>query len=241
LQTDYIDLYWQHFEDPFTPVDETMQALNDLVRSGKVRYIGFSDSPAWRVAQAQVTASFRGWAPLIALQLEYSLLERSMEAELVPAAKELGLGITPFALLAEGLLTGKYQQAVDRNDVRGEMVSYRRSDRAAKVVQVVTDIARARETTSSRVALAWVLAQPQISSGIVGAKTTVQLEENLSALETRLTEDEISQLNSVSIPRENFSARTTRNMLPISYPDFTINGQFIPKNRFSLSAGKKMQ
>ena len=108
LQTDYIDLYWMHLWDRYTPIEETMRALDDLVTSGKVRYIGFSDTPAWKVAQAQVTANFRGWAPLIALQIEYSLIERTVEGELIPMAAELGLGVTPWSPLRGGVLTGKY-------------------------------------------------------------------------------------------------------------------------------------
>src|SRR6202790_45650 len=108
LQTDYIDLYWMHSWDQFTPIDETMRALDDLVRAGKVRYIGFSDTPAWKVAQAQTIAHFRGWTPLVALQIEYSLLERTVEGELIPAARELGLGVTPWSPLKSGALSGKY-------------------------------------------------------------------------------------------------------------------------------------
>ncbi|HLY57659.1 MAG TPA: aldo/keto reductase, partial [Stellaceae bacterium] len=116
LQTDYIDLYWQHWDDLFTPVDEVMRALDDLVSSGKVRYIGFSDTPAWKVATAQVTAQFRGWAPLIALQIEYSLLERTVEGELIPMAQAMGLGVTPWSPLRSGVLSGKYS----RNNMTAE-------------------------------------------------------------------------------------------------------------------------
>ena len=101
LQTDYIDLYWMHAGIDHTPIEETMRALDDLVRAGKVRYIGFSDTPAWKVAQAQTIARFRGWAPLVALQIEYSLLERTVEGELIPMARELGLGVTPWSPLQE--------------------------------------------------------------------------------------------------------------------------------------------
>jgi aryl-alcohol dehydrogenase-like predicted oxidoreductase len=111
LQTDYIDLYWMHCWDRFTPVEETLRALDDLVAAGKVRYVGFSDTPAWKVAQAQTIAGFRGWAPLVALQIEYSLAERTVEGELVPAALELGLGITPWSPLKSGALSGKYTRA----------------------------------------------------------------------------------------------------------------------------------
>ena len=110
LQTDYIDLYWLHCWDKFTPIEETMSALNDLVTQGKVRYLGFSDTPAWKTAEAHITAKFRGWAPLIALQIEYSLLERTVEGDLVPMALELGLGVTPWSPLKQGVLSGKYKR-----------------------------------------------------------------------------------------------------------------------------------
>src|SRR5689334_17394387 len=108
LQTGYIDLYWMHAWDRHTPIDETMAALDDLVRSGKVRYVGFSDTPAWKVAEAQTLARLRGLAPLIALQIEYSLLERTVEGELIPMAIEMGLGVTPWSPLKGGILSGKY-------------------------------------------------------------------------------------------------------------------------------------
>jgi aryl-alcohol dehydrogenase-like predicted oxidoreductase len=111
LQTDYIDLYWLHNWDVYTPIDETMAALDDLVRAGKVRYLGVSDTPAWKIAEANVTARFRGWSAFVGLQIEHSLLERSVEQELVPMARELGLGITPWSPLKSGALSGKYKRA----------------------------------------------------------------------------------------------------------------------------------
>ena len=125
LQTDYIDLYWMHCWDQLTPIDETMRALDDLVRAGKVRYIGFSDTPAWKVAQAQTIAQFRGWSPLVALQIEYSLLERTVEGELIPMARELGLGVTPWSPLRGGVLSGKYtrENAATAKADRGERVT----------------------------------------------------------------------------------------------------------------------
>src|SRR4030081_1113417 len=111
LQTDYIDLYWLHNWDIHTPIEETMAALDDLVRAGKVRYIGVSDTPAWKIAEANVTAQFRGWSAFIGLQIEYSLLERTVEQELVPMAREFGLGITPWSPLKSGVLSGKYTRA----------------------------------------------------------------------------------------------------------------------------------
>jgi aryl-alcohol dehydrogenase-like predicted oxidoreductase len=108
LQTDYIDLYWLHNWDVHTPIEETMAALEDLVRAGKVRYLGISDTPAWKIAEANVTARFRGWSAFVGLQIEYSLLERTVEQELVPMARELGVAITPWSPLKGGVLSGKY-------------------------------------------------------------------------------------------------------------------------------------
>ena len=235
LRTDYVDLYWQHFEDPFTPVEETMSALDELVRSGKVRYIGLSDCPAWRVVQAQLSAAMRNWTPLIAVQLEYSLAERRIEAEHVPMAQEMSLGITPFALLADGLLSGKYrkQSLAETRSVRAEMVGFRTKERTLKIVETLEQVASRRETTCARVALAWALGRPGITSGIIGARTVGQLDENIAALELDLTAEDVGDLDSVSRPPRNFAAGTTENMLPVLFPDMTINGQFIPRNRFS--------
>ena len=144
LQTDYIDLYWMHAWDKFTPIDETMRALDDLVRAGKVRYIGFSDTPAWKVAQAQLLAQMHGWTPLVALQIEYSLIERTVEGELIPMARELGLGVTPWSPLRGGVLSGKYTREnastvkADRGDrghhlpERRNYAHHRRADRASR-------------------------------------------------------------------------------------------------------------
>ena len=235
LQTDYIDLYWQHYEDPFTPVEETMSALHELVCAGKVRYIGLSDAPAWRVVQAQMSSIIRDWTPLIAVQLEYSLAERRIEAEHVPMAREMGLAITPFALLAEGLLSGKHggSKATTSAPTRAEMVGHRVRDRTLRIVETVARVAGRHETTSARVALAWALSQPGITSGIVGARTIPQLNENLAALDLVLTGEDLAELDDVSRPPRNFAAGTTENMLPIAYPDITIDGRFISRNRFS--------
>jgi aryl-alcohol dehydrogenase-like predicted oxidoreductase len=235
LRTDYIDLYWQHYEDPFTPVEETMSTLDELVRSGKVRYLGLSDCPAWRVVQAQFSATVRNSTPLIAIQLEYSLAERRIEAEYVPMARELGLGIVPFALLAEGLLSGKYRQGVpsENPSIREEMVGHRTKGRTLKIVDAVAEVAAKRETTSARVALAWALRRPGVTSGILGARTIAQLDDNIAALELSLTDEEIADLDAVSSPPRNFSAGTTENMLPVAFPDMRIDGRFFPRNRFS--------
>src|SRR5579872_4725752 len=136
LQTDYIDLYWMHAWDRFTPIEETLRALDDLVQAGKVRYIGFSDTPAWKVAQAQTIAGFRGWTPLVALQIEYSLLERTVEGELIPMALEMGLGVTPWSPLRSGALSGKYTRAnaATAKPDRGERVTMALDDKAYAIL-----------------------------------------------------------------------------------------------------------
>src|ERR1043166_9198257 len=157
LQTDYIDLYWMHCWDRFTPIEETMRALDDLVAAGKVRYIGFSDTPAWKVAEAQTIARFRGWAPLVALQIEYSLLERTVEGELIPMALEMGLGVTPWSPLKSGVLSGKYTRdnAATTKPDRGERVTAILDERAFAIIDALRAIAGELNTTPAAVALAW--------------------------------------------------------------------------------------
>src|ERR1700704_5759270 len=168
LQTDYIDLYWLHNWDIHTPIEETMAALDDLVGSGKVRYLGVSDTPAWKIAEANVTSHFRGWPAFIGLQLEYSLLERTVEQELVPMALGLGPGITPWSPLKNGALSGKYTR---RNDGqyhadRGAILDTFLTEKTYAIVDELHLIAKAHESTAARVALAWVQAQPGVTSTI---------------------------------------------------------------------------
>src|SRR5580698_5857443 len=177
LQTSYIDLYWMHAWDPTTPIEETMRALDDLVRDGKVRFIGFSDTPAWKCAQAQTLASFRGWSPLIALQIEYSLLQRTVEGELIPMARELGLGVTPWSPLKSGVLSGKYRRedAGKHTADRGAWALSALDDRAYAIIDELVRIAKEIDSTPARVALAWVVGRPGVASTIIGARTAAQL------------------------------------------------------------------
>jgi aryl-alcohol dehydrogenase-like predicted oxidoreductase len=233
LQTSYIDLYWLHCWDRFTPIEETMRALDDLVAAGKVRYIGFSDTPAWKVAQAQVTAQLRAWTPLIALQLEYSLLERTIEGELIPAALELGLGVTPWSPLKSGALSGKYTRAnaQQAKPGRGEWTSRNFTEPAFRVIDVLLQVARQAGTTPARAALAWVQQQPGIASTIIGARTVEQLDDNAGALEVKLAPEQVSALEEVSRPQLNFPYDFVRNAGPFGYGGATIDGQ-----SFSASA-----
>jgi aryl-alcohol dehydrogenase-like predicted oxidoreductase len=232
LQTDYIDLYWLHWDDPFTPIEETIGALNALVDAGKVRYVGFSDTPAWKVARAQTIAEFRGWAPLIGLQIEYSLLERTVEGELIPMAQALGLGVTPWSPLRGGMLSGKYtrdsQQAASPG--RQQTIARNFNESAYQVLDVLNEVARNRNTTPARVALAWVRSRPGVSSPIIGARTVAQLDDNLAALDVELAADDVKSLDEVSAPRLNFPSHFLVGAVQASYGGVTVNGQSFEKH-----------
>ena len=225
LQTDYIDLYYLHNWDRFTPIEETMSALDDLVRSGKVRYVGFSDAPAWKVAQAQTMAQFRGWTPLIALQIEYSLMQRTVEGELVPMAEELGLGVLPWGPLKSGALTGKYTRAngAKMQGLRGARAGAM-TERQYDIVDAVGKIAAECGAASSTVALAWLKAQSGVSSTIIGARTMEQLDANLKALDLTLTPEQIAALNDVSKPTLNFPADFLTQSPSLAHAGATVNG-----------------
>jgi aryl-alcohol dehydrogenase-like predicted oxidoreductase len=226
LQTDYIDLYWMHLWDRFTPVDETMRALDDLVTAGKVRYIGFSDTPAWKVAQAQVTAGFRGWAPLVALQIEYSLIERTVEGELLPMAEELGLGVTPWSPLRGGVLTGKYtRENVDEvQPGRGDRVKMFLTEKTFTIIDELTRIAGEHDTTPAAIALAWVQARPGVDSTIIGARTMAQLESNLTGLAVTLDDAQGAALDAVSTPTYGFPIPFLQMAPSIMHSGATVDG-----------------
>ncbi|MDW8467554.1 MAG: aldo/keto reductase [Chloroherpetonaceae bacterium] len=196
LQTDYIDLLWLHMWDATTPVDEIMRALDDLVRQGKVHYIGISDTPAWVVSQANTLAELRGWAKFVALQIEYSLLQRTPERELLPMAKAFGLTVTPWGAIGGGALTGKYL----RNETgRLPEHSSRRSERAGRIAAVVVQVAEELGVTPAQVAIQWTrqnLKQSVIP--IIGARTEAQLRDNLGALNLTLPDDAMAKLNEAS-------------------------------------------
>jgi aryl-alcohol dehydrogenase-like predicted oxidoreductase len=233
LQTDYIDLYWMHCWDRFTPIEETMRALDDLVAAGKVRYIGFSDTPAWKVAQAQTLALLKGWTPLVALQLEYSLLERTIEGELVPAALELGLGITPWSPLKSGVLSGKYSRGGENTPGRGVWVSRALSEQTFNVLDVVAAAAKEAGTTVARAALAWVVQRPGVASTIIGARTMEQLEDNLGALEVTLAPEQLKALDEISTPKLNFPHDFLVGVKAFGYNGATIDGEAMPVNPLS--------
>jgi aryl-alcohol dehydrogenase-like predicted oxidoreductase len=227
LQTDYIDLYYLHNWDRFTPVEETMSALDDLVQSGKVRYLGFSDAPAWKVAQAQVIALFRGWAPLIGLQIEYSLMQRTVEGELVPMAEELGMGVLPWSPLKMGALSGKYTRA-NGQKMRGHRAAFvgELTENQLDIIDVVQKVAEELKADIPAVALAWVQSQPSVTSTIIGARTLDHLEANLKALDLKLTSEQIAALDAVSKPVLNFPAEFNAMRSPsFAHAGATVNGE----------------
>lgn len=204
LETDRIDLLFLHVWDDTTPADEILRGFDDLVRQGKILYIGISDTPAWQVARLQTIAELRGWTQLAALQVEYSLLQRATERDLIPAAKALGLGVMPWSPLASGLLSGKYatkaQASSDPAGGRGDIMKAigRVNPASVAVADAVQAVADEVGASSAQVAIAWTLANPAVAAPLLGARTLRQLEDNIGALSVSLTADHLAKLDAAS-------------------------------------------
>jgi aryl-alcohol dehydrogenase-like predicted oxidoreductase len=234
LKTDYIDLLWAHFQDVHTPIEETMQSLDILVKQGKVRYIGFSDHPAWVCAQAQCEAKFRGWTPLIALQIEYSLLQRTVEHELIPMAQHLGLGVTPWSPLRGGVLSGKFTRAnhpKDDGSTRVRTDSKYLTESTYVLIDALTEIAGAHSVSGVRVspaqvALRWVVDRAGVRSTIIGARTMQQLDDNLAACSLSLKAEETKRLDLLTEPAHCFPHEFLQKLIPSTIQGGTcINGR----------------
>jgi aryl-alcohol dehydrogenase-like predicted oxidoreductase len=195
LNTDFIDLFYLHIWDNLTPMDEVLRGLDDLVKQGKVNYIGISDTPAWLVSQAQTMAELMGWSRFVALQVEYSLLQRTPERELIPMAKHYNLTLTPWAPLAGGALTGKYTKG-DKGRLPPE--SKRLNERAIKITEEVIAVANELNVQPSSVALKWTMQQGFSCIPIIGATKPEQFIENLKCLDVTLSNEHINSLNQVS-------------------------------------------
>ncbi|MGY6163913.1 aldo/keto reductase [Paraburkholderia strydomiana] len=198
LKTDRIDLYWVHFSDGITPTDEIMRGLDDLVRSGKVLYVGLSDFPAWRVARASTIAELRGWAALAGLQFEHSLVERTSEHELIPAGKALGLGMVAWSPLGGGLLSGKYRRGEKGRleALGGAVFQQENSAQRTAVVDATLAVATELGVTPSEVAVAWVLLKGSLP--IIGPRTSEQLAAYLGASKLTLAPHHVELLDRVS-------------------------------------------
>src|SRR5713226_6109796 len=202
LRTDYIDLYWVHICDQITPVEEVMRALDDLVRAGKVLYTGISDAPAWWIAQANTLAHLRGWSPFVGLQIEYSLIERTVERELIPMAKALNLGLTAWSPLARGVLTGKYHGhgSSEPGRMSSDMMKQHMPEqqRAKRVVAAVKTVSDETGRSMAQVALAWLRYRPVPVIPIIGARKLSQLKDNLASFDLTLSANHLKTLEEAS-------------------------------------------
>ena len=200
LGTDYVDLYQIHRWDPETPIEETMEALHDVVQSGKARYIGASSMYAWQFAQAQHVATMSGWTPFVSMQNHYNLIYREEEREMLPLCEDQGVGVIPWSPLARGRLTRPWDTSTARAET-DEFGGTLYRDEDAAIVKSVLSIAEQREVSAAQVALAWVMAQPAVTSPIVGVTKPAHLADAVAAVDLELNEDELAELSSGYTPR----------------------------------------
>lgn len=219
LRTDYIDLYWLHAWDFTTPVEEVMRGLDDLVRQGKVLYIGVSDTPAWVVSMANVMAELRGWSRFVGLQIRYSLADRAAERDLLPMARALDMAVTPWSILGAGILTGKYNQGAEG---QGRAKHWTVPERNYAIAQEVVAVAQETGCTTSQVAIAWILTRQDAHHApmipIIGARNVEQLTDNLNAANVKLSDDQLARLNEASkidpgFPHDFLAGSEVRNIL----------------------------
>ncbi|MFN6502096.1 MAG: aldo/keto reductase [Nostoc sp. DedQUE01] len=201
LNTDYIDLFWLHAWDFTTPIEEVLRSLDDVVRQGKVLYVGISDAPAWIVSQANTIAQYQGWTQFVALQIEYSLIQRTPERDLIPMAKAFDLAVTPWSPLGGGVLTGKYNKSAQESGEQGRLANPALgtiSEKSLAIAEVVSQVAAEIGHTPSQVALAWLRAQSGVIIPIIGARKLTQFQDNLASLDVTLSPEHLQRLNEVS-------------------------------------------
>ncbi|MFB4285594.1 aldo/keto reductase [Nonomuraea sp. MTCD27] len=220
LGTDYIDLLWAHFPDQLTPVEELLRGLDDLVSAGKIHHAALSNFPAWRVSRAVTLADLKNWAPIVGIQHEYSLVERTADRELLPMAESLGLGAALWSPLGGGLLTGKYRRSAEgRLSDLGMVIHTESTDQKTAVVDTVLAIAQETGVTPAQVSVAWVRERAARSVAtlvpIIGPRNLTQLDGYLGALDVRLTDEQYTRLNEISaaplgVPHEGIAASLDR-------------------------------
>jgi aryl-alcohol dehydrogenase-like predicted oxidoreductase len=229
LKTDYIDLYWLHIWDQITPIEEVMRGFDDLLRQGKILYAGVSDMPAWVIAKANTLAELRGWTRFVGLQIEYSLIERTPERELLPMAADLGVGVTAWSPLAGGLLTGKQLEPGGAKDSRqGDpaMQQIMKSNaRKESVAREVMAVAREIGHSPAQVALAWLRHRPQPVIPIIGARKLAQVKDNLACLSVKLAPAHIERLDAPSriemgFPQHFFALDMVRSLFSGGMRDY---------------------
>ncbi|ASK30250.1 oxidoreductase [Chryseobacterium sp. T16E-39] len=226
LKTDYIDLYWAHLSDGQTPIEEIVRGFDDLVRDGKILYAGFSNFPAWRIASASLLADLRGWSPIAGIQIEYNLIERTPDRDLLPMAEALGLGVAFWSPLAGGLLTGKYRNPESIENSRkkewnGYLLKDESGPRETAIIDALEKIAKEKGVQVGQVALAWLRQKHQYSSlstiTILGAKNVSQLNDNLESLSTVLTDEELEILNEISAVSLGSPHEVITNIQPVLF------------------------
>jgi aryl-alcohol dehydrogenase-like predicted oxidoreductase len=211
LNTDYVDLYQVHCWDPKTPIEETLSTLSDFIRSGKVRYVGLSNYTAWQIAESRQLCKHFGWEPFITAQMQYSLVCRHIEQDVIPVCQRYGMGLLPWSPLGMGVLTGKYSSTSSgpagsrfgKPPKDEDAAAWRANfinERSLAIAEVVKSIAGRLETTATAVSLAWLLRQPVIASVIIGPKNIEQLEQNLAAAEVELSDEHVAKLDEASTP-----------------------------------------
>ncbi|WP_413760829.1 aldo/keto reductase [Streptomyces sp. MMBL 11-3] len=204
LSTDYVDLYWAHFPDTVTPTEEILAALDDLVRAGKILHVGLSNFPAWQVSRAVTVAEYRHQAPVVAIQTEYSLADRTAERELLPMAESLGLGVGLWSPLGGGLLTGKYRSGAEGRltDWKGRVIRTENDDRRTAVLDTVIAVAEESGTPASQVSVAWVRERARRARTafvpVIGPRSVAQLDDYLAALDVELTDGQLARLDEAS-------------------------------------------
>jgi len=222
LNTDHIDLFWAHLSDNVTPMEEILRGFDDLIRAGKIHYAGLSNFPAWRIARADLLAEVRGFAPLVAIQVEYSLAERTADRELLPMAEALGLAATLWSPLGGGFLTGKYResQGDNRASKLGVLIHSEKTARETAVLDTLLAVAGELDATPTHVAIAWLREKARRSTTalipILGSRTRAQFDATLGALKVQLSADQVARLDNVSavplgVPHEMIAERFPRN------------------------------
>lgn len=217
LNTDYIDLLWLHIWDYTTPIEEVMRSFDDLIRAGKILYIGISDTPAWIVSAANTLAQFRGWSSFIGLQIEYSLKQRTPERELIPMAASFDMAVIPWSPLGGGLLSGKYSLPQKEKEGRLALWNELPNEREQNIANVVMEIAKEVGKSPSQIALNWIIQQYRHMFPIVGARTVNHLKDNLEYGSFSLNQDQLKRLDDVSkismgFPSEFFNSNVIQNM-----------------------------
>jgi aryl-alcohol dehydrogenase-like predicted oxidoreductase len=236
LKTDYIDLLWIHIWDYTTPMEEILRALDDLIRQGKLLYVGASNFPAWWMARADLMASVHGWSPFIATQLEYSIVERSCEPEFLPMAKELDIGLVCWSALAGGMVTGKYNRGtlasgqphrlVEHVDPTQNAFWHPATKRNLAIMDEVIKIADEVGRSPVQVSLRWLMQQPVVSIPIFSARTVEQLKEDIGACDFELTSEQMQKLHQASLPAIN---SVMPEVGPYPYPMLEYGSPALPQ------------